>query len=150
MQGFELRIEVERPPEEVFALLANLENDPRWRREWVDARPRSDGSPAVGSTTVLVGHGLGRRFEVEYEVTELEPSRTVAWRTLSGPLPLLFSRSVEQIDQGTRVTFTYDVTEPGLLLRLFGPLVRRLGQRQLEGDVPRLRELLGAMPPSHG
>lgn len=146
-RSVELSIEVERSPEEVFALLANLENDPRWRREWVDARPASPGSPAVGSTTVLVGHTLGRRFQVEYEVTALVPNRTVTWRTLSGPLPLLFSRSVEPVARGARVTFVYQVTDPGLLLRTFGPMIRRIGRRQLEGDIPRLLKLLGGPSP---
>ena len=148
--GVRLRGEVDAPPEVVFALLANLESDPRWRREWVAARPSSEGPPTVGSTTVLVGRALGRRFEVEYEVTDLQPDRTVAWRTLSGPLPLRFTRSVERLDQGSRVTFTYEVTEPSRLLRLVGPLVRRMGRRQLEDDLPRLRELLAAAPRSAG
>jgi hypothetical protein len=35
MAGFELSIVISRPIEEVFAVLANLENDVKWRREWV-------------------------------------------------------------------------------------------------------------------
>jgi len=38
MEGFELSIVINRSIEEVFAVLVNLENDVKWRREWVDAR----------------------------------------------------------------------------------------------------------------
>jgi hypothetical protein len=33
MEGFELTLVINRPIEEAFAVLANLENDAKWRRE---------------------------------------------------------------------------------------------------------------------
>jgi hypothetical protein len=35
MEGFELSIVINRPIEEVFGFLTNLENDLKWRGEWV-------------------------------------------------------------------------------------------------------------------
>jgi hypothetical protein len=72
MEGFELSIVINRPIEEVFAVLANLENDVKWRREWVDARKTSGGPIGVGSTFRLVGQFLRWRSETEYEVIEYE------------------------------------------------------------------------------
>ncbi len=46
MEGFELSIMINRPIEEVFGFLANLENDLKWRREWVAAKNTSGGSLA--------------------------------------------------------------------------------------------------------
>jgi uncharacterized membrane protein len=142
MHGFESSILIERPVETVFPVLSDLENDPKWRREWSNGEKTSKGPVTVGSTYRLVGRALGRRMEVNYEVTAYEPQRTTAWKALSGPLPLIFRRGFERDGGGTRVDFRYEVEEPSLLLRLFGPLVTRLGRRQLEGDFPRLMELL--------
>ncbi len=38
MEGFELSIMINRPIEEVFGALTNLENDIKWRREWVETK----------------------------------------------------------------------------------------------------------------
>jgi len=143
MPAVEMSVILRRPVREVFQYLANLENDAAWRREWVEARNCSDGSLGVGATFCLVGKSLGKRFQVEYQVTAYDVDRTAAWQTLSGPLPLAFQRTFEPAaDGGTRVTFRYDM-EPSGLLKLAGPLLARVGKRQLEGDLPRLRELLG-------
>jgi uncharacterized membrane protein len=48
---FTRSVVVNRPAEEVFTFLADLLNDPRWRREWVDARTVSEGDLGVGSRT---------------------------------------------------------------------------------------------------
>jgi uncharacterized protein YndB with AHSA1/START domain len=50
MEGFELSIVINRPIEEVFGFLTNLENDLKWRSEWVDASNTSRGSLGVGAT----------------------------------------------------------------------------------------------------
>lgn len=147
MAAIQLSTVVARPPAEVFALLADLENDPRWRREWVDARAVTQGDLRVGSRSVLVGHALGRRFDVEYEVIELVANRTIAWRGLSRLAPLVFSRTVEPRDHGTRITFVYQPQE-GRLIRLLWPLLAAVGRRQLVGDLPALTRLLQGSTPS--
>jgi uncharacterized membrane protein len=91
----------------------------------------------------LVSEFLGRRIETEYEVTEYEPNRITAWKTVSGPLPLTFRRIFERVQGGTRVTIRYEV-EPRGFFRLVEPLVVSMGKRQLEGDFPKLKELMEA------
>jgi len=96
MEAAELSIVVNRPTDEVFTYLANLENDAQWRREWVDARQTSDSPPGLGATFLLVGELLGRRNEVVYETIEYEPHKRAAWKTESGPLPMTFRRTFER------------------------------------------------------
>lgn len=74
-------------------------------------------------------------------MTEYEPNRLAAWRSVAGPLPLTFRRSFERDGDCTRVTIRYDANGRGLLM-LFAPLFAKMGKRQLEGDFPRLRELM--------
>lgn len=142
MGGFESQLVIDHPVDEVAAFLSELLNDPRWRREWVAARPASEGPVGVGSATVLTGQLLGRRTEAVYAVTRHEPGRITQWRTVSGPLPLTFARAFEAVDGGgTLVTFTYEA-HPSPVLRLLEPFVVSLGRRALEGDFPALREAL--------
>ena len=143
MGAFELSIVINRPTEEIFAVLANLEYEVKWRREWIEAKNTSDGPLGVSATFRLVSEFLGRRSEVVYEVTEYEPNRITAWKTVSGPLPLTFRRTFERVDGGTRVTIRYEAEVRGLL-KLAEPLVVNMGKRQLEGDFPKLKELMEA------
>jgi uncharacterized membrane protein len=141
MGGFETSVVVRRPLEEVAAYLSDLQNDPQWRREWVDAEPVSAGPLGVGTTTALLGEVWGRRMKAVYEVARYEPNRQTEWRTVSGPLPLTFRRGFQEAGGGTRVTFTYDA-QPSAVLKLVEPIAIRMGRRQLDGDIPGLRAIL--------
>ena len=143
MPGFEMSIVIDRSIEDVFAVLSDLANDPKWRREWVDATKGSAATSGVGATVVLVGQFLRWRIEAEYEVTEYEPNQLTAWKTLRGPLPLTFWRKVAQADDGTRVTIGYDMVLRGAG-KLVGPLAKSMGKRALAGDFPTLKELMEA------
>ena len=143
MEAFELSIVINRPIEEAFGFLSNLENDIKWRSEWVETRNTSGGVLGVGATYCLTGEFLGRRVPTIYELTEYEPNRMTAWKTVSGPLPLTFRRTFERVEGGTRSTFSYDAELRGLFKLAEGLLVS-MGKRQLEGDFPKLKELMEA------
>jgi Polyketide cyclase / dehydrase and lipid transport len=146
MEPLEMTVEIRRPPQEVFAFLSDLKNDPEWRREWVDAERSSPGPIGVGTTTHLFAKALGRRTEAVYEVIAYEPNRTVTFKTVTGPLPLTFWRSVEGAGDGTWVMMGYSGDFRGVL-RLLRPLLEMLGKRALKGDLPTLKQLLEAKSP---
>lgn len=143
MEGFEMSIVINRPTEEVFGFLANLENDAKWRREWVEAKNTSEGSLGVGATFRLSSELLGRQIPTVYEVIKYEPNRIAAWKTVSGPLPLTFQRNFELVESGTRVTIRYEAEIRGLL-KLMKPLVVNAGRQALHRDFPKLKELMEA------
>ena len=138
-----MSIVINRPIEDVFAVLANLENDPKWRREWVEAKKTTEGPIGIGARFSLFGEFLGRRNEVVYEVTEYEPNQITAWKTVSGPLPLTFQRTFERVVGGTQVTIRYEADIRGFI-KLIKPLVVSVGKRALQGDFPKLKELMEA------
>ena len=108
MDAFELSIMINRPIEEVFAVLANLENDAKWHSAFVESRNTSGGSLGVGARFLLVGELLGRRIETVYEVAVYEPNRIAAWKTVSGPLRMKFWRTFERVESGTRFAVRYE------------------------------------------
>ena len=143
MLGFELTTVINRPIEEAFGFLSNLENDIKWRSEWVETRNTSGGALGVGATFSLTGEFLGRRVPTIYEVIEYEPNRSAAWETVSGPLPLTFQRTFEGVEGGTRVTIRYEAELRGFF-KLVMPFLAGSVKRQHEGDLRKVKELMEA------
>jgi len=143
MEGFELSIVIHRPIEDVFGALTNLENDIKWRSEWVETRNTSGGALGVGATFCLTGEFLGRRVPTNYEVIEYEPNLSAAWKTVLGPLPLTFKRTFERVEGGTRFTIRYE-PEVGGFFKLVMPLLAGSVKRQHEGDLRKVKELMEA------
>jgi uncharacterized membrane protein len=143
METYELNTVINRPIEEVFTVLSNLENDLNWRNEWVDARKVSDGPIGMGTQFSLVAKAFGRRIETVYETIQYEPNRIAAWKAMSGPLPLTFRRSFEHVEGGTRFTIRYEV-EPRGFLKLLLPFLAGSVTRQHVGDLRKVKELMEA------
>jgi uncharacterized membrane protein len=141
MLGFELNTVIDRPIEDAFAVLANLENDIKWRSEWVETMNTSGGAIGVGATFRLTGEFLGRRIPTSYEVIEYEPNRSAAWKTVSGPFPLTFKRTFERVEGGTRFTIRYEPEVRGFL-KLVMLLIAGSVKRQHAGDLRKVKELM--------
>ena len=62
---------------------------------------------------------------------------------MSGPLPLTFQRTFERVKGGTQVTIRYEAEIRGFF-KLIKPLVVNAGKRALQGDFPKLKELMEA------
>jgi len=145
VDAIELSIVIDRPIEEAFAFLANLENDVKWHSAFVQVRKTSGGSLGVGARFLVFEGLLGRRMGpgVEYEVTEYEPNRIAAWKTMSGPLQLKLWRTFERVDSGARFAIRYE-GEPRGFLKLAWPLITRMVKRQQGDDMRKLKELMEA------
>ncbi len=143
MATFDVSTTIKRPVEDVFAVLSNVENNPKWSSVALEAKKTSEGPIGVGSTARFVGKFLGRRIESESEVTEFEPNRKYSWKSKSGPFPIKASTTFEQIEGGTRVNTTAEA-EPGGFFKLAEPLIMSMGKRQFQNDLDNLRDLMEA------
>jgi len=99
-------VEIERTPEEVFAFVSDLRNDPRWNSAVDEVRQTSEGPLDIGTMFLTAAHFLGRRFETPEGVTEYEPDRKLSTEVSSRPLRFTGSRIVEDVAGGTRLTLT--------------------------------------------
>jgi uncharacterized membrane protein len=130
---------IHRPAADVFAFLADGENNPRWRSGVIDIRRKAgDGQGAVYEQGVK--GPFGRRVAADYEVTDFEPSRRLAFRAIAGPVRPEGSYELEDADGGTRVTFTLRFTPHGFS-RLMAPMVARTMRAEVD-QLDRLREVL--------
>jgi uncharacterized protein YndB with AHSA1/START domain len=143
MARVEASVVVNRPVEEVFAFAINPENDTQWESGILEVEQTSEGSIGVGTTLRGVGHLLGQRIEFTSEVTEYQPDRRVDYAIAAGPMHLEESYTFEPVEGGTRVTLLLE-GEPGGFFKLAEPIVVRMYQRQMEGNLANLKDILEA------
>ena len=139
----EISTTIKRTVEDVWAVISNVENNPKWSSAALEAKQTSPGPIGVGTTARFVGKFLGRRIESDSVVTEFEANRKYSFESKSGPFPIKGSYTVEHTEGGTRVTATFDV-EPGGFFKLAEPLMMSMAKRQLQGDLDNLKDLMEA------
>jgi uncharacterized protein YndB with AHSA1/START domain len=143
MAKAEVSTTIKRPVEDVFAVLSNPEDSPKWSSAALEAKITSAGPIGVGTTGRFVSKFLGRRIENESVVTEFEPNRKYSWQSKSGPFPFQASMTFEGTAGGTRVNATIEA-EPGGFFKLAEPLIVRMAKRQFQGDFDNLKDLMEA------
>ena len=133
---------INRPVEEVFAVLSNLENSPKWSSAFLEVTKTSEGPIGVGTAWRAVQKAFGQGLESEVEVTEYEPNRKWTQKGKS-PFPVQIQATFESVDGGTRVNLRLE-GEPGGFFKLAEPLVAMMAKRNIEGDLANLKDLMEA------
>src|ERR671933_585819 len=78
---------VERPAADVFAFLADAENDTAWRPGVLDIARVAGDAPGPGARYRQGVRGPGgRRIDADIETTAYEPDRLVGFRATAGPV----------------------------------------------------------------
>ena len=143
MISIEHSVTINRPIEEVFTFVTNIENGTQWQSGVLESRQTSQGPAGVGATGMEVRQFMGLRVESSFEVTEYEPSRKMGFKTTSGPIPLEGNYTFEPTEGGTKVTFAVQL-EPSGVFKLAEALVARTARKQVETDCSNLKYLLEA------
>lgn len=135
-------VEIDRPPEEVFAVISDFSRNPEWQKGMKSAHWTSEPPARVGSTYEQVARFLGRDVITIFEVTAYEPDRSVTIESRESSFPITVIRSVEPLGPDRSRVTAHIVGEPGRFFRLFGPVLRAMAERSVRGDYERLRRLL--------
>jgi len=136
-------VQINRPVEEVYEYVANPENLPEWTGTVIETRKETPGPLLEGSTFTAVAKFLGRRAESPFEVTAHESPLLHSHKSTGGPFPIEWTLTFEEVAGGTRYTQVAE-GEPGGFFGLVGPLLERVGRRQLRTDLENLKDLLEA------
>jgi len=114
---------------------------------WLDSTAADAAAPIeVGRRGRMVMKLAGRRAEFIDEVTEYEPGRRIAHRTVNGPIPLNTACICEPAGDACRTTVV-GATERlpgGVFGDLAAPLVARAIRRGFKADLARLKKILEA------
>jgi uncharacterized protein YndB with AHSA1/START domain/uncharacterized protein with PQ loop repeat len=137
---FGTTVDIDRPAQDVWALLADYGRDPQWRAGVLSMRADPPGRAAPGTTTAEVMRFAGRTLRNDAEIVRVGPGHELAWRTTSG-VDAHGVRAVEpRGPERCRVRLATRVRPhgPG---RVLAPLAHLLLQRRITGDGRRLRAL---------
>ena len=143
---------INRSPEEVFAFLSVRENDAVWmaavvESEWLEP-PALDTEAAmrVGRRGRMVMKNMGRRLEYVDEVTDYEPGRRIAHRTVEGPIQLNTACLTEPVGDDCRATVVGETDNfiGGPFGKVANPIVARLVGRGFRVDLAKLKAILEA------
>jgi uncharacterized protein YndB with AHSA1/START domain len=112
LDHIEKTIEIKAPPEEVWALLSDLERIPEWakgyaEREVITSKQRT----GVGTTTHEVGVAFGKPYEKDFIVTEWVEREKISFSSTSG-WPWKGSWIMKPIKEGTLFTYVVDFELP--------------------------------------
>jgi|SRR5436190_8536904 len=133
---------IDRPVDEVFAFLANAENETQWRPGVLDIRKVSgDGAGEVYEHGVK-GPG-GRRIPADFEITDYRPNELLAFRTLKGPVRPTGRFELSRDGGGTRVRFSLDAQLSGPKKWLMGRMVQKTMNAEMDA-LENLKRVLEA------
>ena len=82
-EGFRGTAVIDRPIEEVFAFLANGENDPKFSPRVLEIAKTTDGPPGEGTVYASTVKDAGMKTKREFRITEFVPPTRIRWTELS-------------------------------------------------------------------
>ena len=132
---------INRPIEDVFAVVSDVEGWPRWNKTAREAHTTSEGPVGLGTTFTLAGSILGRPVAANHEVTAYELNRVFAAKTLSGPFLATGTYTFEPVPEGARVTVVME-GEPAGVAKLGGAMMTPAIRKQVEAQQGHLKKLL--------
>jgi uncharacterized protein YndB with AHSA1/START domain len=135
-------IEINRPAEEVFAYLDQVDRHNEWQGLLVSTTVETDGPVRVGTRVVERLNVPGGARDFPYEITEHDPPRKVSFRGTVGLIRPLGTYTVDPIgESSSRMSSELDLTGHGIG-RLFAPLALRQAAKQMPADHKKFKELL--------
>ena len=137
----EKAITINRPVEEVFAYISDLQNGPKWQTGLLEVRRITEGPPGLSTQFTSVRKFMGRRMESGIEFTAYEPNKKIAFISISGSSPFEQSFLFESTVDGTRLTTRLELQTAGLM-GLAEPLIASGVKREMDVAFDELKKML--------
>jgi hypothetical protein len=137
-------IEIETPPDRVWAVMRDIEHWSEWTPTVTSIRPLDPGPLALGTRAIVRQPKL---IPARWWVTELEEGRSFTWITRGPGLLVTAHHSIEHAAIGSRVMLSVDFSGP--LGPLFALLTGGLTARYLSIEAQGLKKRAEAQARSH-
>jgi carbon monoxide dehydrogenase subunit G len=123
---FEGTAVIDRPIEEVFAFVADGENDPKFSPRVLEIRKTTDGPSEVGTVYASTVKDAGMKTQREFKLTEFEAPTRIRWTELSKNMITVSEGGYDlaREGEGTRLTVHNEFEGHG-----FGKLILPLALR---------------------
>jgi uncharacterized protein YndB with AHSA1/START domain len=146
---FEASVVIDRPIEEVFAFLADGENDPKFSPRVLEISKTTDGPPGVGTVYASTVKDAGMKTKREFRLTEFEPPTRIRWAEESKNVVTAPEGGYDLAPDGngTRVT-VHNVLEGHGFGKLIAPLALRSARKGADDFAQSIKRAVEASPPS--
>ncbi len=121
--------------------MSDLTHSAEWQNGLTEIRQITEQPLGVGTQFAFVRTFLGRKMEANNEITEFTPYTTVAFKTISGPIPAEPSYHFEPAEKGTKLTSKIKM-QPRGFVSLAEPLILASLERDVEANLKVLKNML--------
>jgi uncharacterized membrane protein len=132
---------VNRPLEDVFTYLVDIEKQLQWQSGLLKSEVTSWGPMGVGTTYRQVGQIMGRTIEWNSEVTEYTPNRSLSFRSSAGSFTVRVRVTFSAIQGGAMVNIAIEADVGGLWS---GPLLMDMVKTRVEADLRTAKNIIEA------
>lgn len=137
-------IEIERPADAVFDVIANLKRMPEWVGTCIEVRIEDAGTIGLGTRFTSTSKFIYSRFDIPFVITEYVPPRVLAMRSREGgPFMVEIRIELTPTRVGTRVTGTFD-GDTTSFYKLVEPVLTRAFRERVRQDLKVLKRALEA------
>ncbi len=143
MINFHVSTMIYRPVKQVFDFVSAPENDSKWQYGTLAAARLPDGVSRLGSFFRTIGHLLGHRMQGVFEVTEYEPNRKYAFKSISGTLQLQTFYTFDVASGNTKISISTQANTANIF-DMNERLLERKMKKQLKENLTILKDLLEA------
>lgn len=115
-ERFGASVTIDRPIDQVFAFLADGENDKKFSARVVEISKATDGPPGKGTIYKSTVKDAGLKTKREFELTEFEPPTRIRWTERSTNLVTVPQGGYDLTAEGdgTQLTFFNELEGHGL------------------------------------
>ncbi len=143
MLEYEYSIVINRPVEEVFSYMQDIDRERDWQPGLREAHQTPAGEPGVGTKRRYVSEFLGKRFHNEYVNTAYVPNRRVAYESTPESDTEATGEVIwDPANGGTRVTMRVRATVGGALRFVPRSLILSVAKKELAAALERARDRL--------
>jgi len=143
MATWEFSITINRPAADVFKALTNFDSYTEWMSGVIESKILTPAPMGVGSKYRFVSTFMGQKIESEGEITEFDPPKRYAWKSLKGPFPMEATTTFESAGNSTTVKIASKAEFSGFFKLAEGMVVSQ-GMKQAETDYAKLKALIEA------
>lgn len=134
---------IDRPVDEVFAFLADGENDPKFSPRVIEIAKTTDGPPGVGTVYASTVKDAGMKTTREFRLTEFDPPTRIRWTETSKNLVTAPEGGYDLAPDadGTRLTVHNELEGHGIG-KLLAPLAVRAAQKDADAFADRIKRAI--------
>lgn len=129
------------PPEEVWALISDLEKGPEWSAVTLQCEITSEGPLGVGCTYRAVSKFMASKITTEHEILEWAPPHRIVSKVIKGA-ESTFTQTCEPQGEGTGLTMSNEFSIPAGLPGLVADKLAEQVTDTLAQELARIREVV--------